>query len=165
MICVFFFFFFKQKTAYEIYQCDWSSDVCSSDLEIFDIDSLNNDYIQAKANSSVTASTLTSDGASIVDDSDIVAFDGGARGTATTITEWTIGWDYFKSSRAYAADIIMSPFSNGTDLAALTTLFTTLRSTYQKYSFYIMPLPNEIVVSTISTKSALGANERGLAFY
>ena len=28
-----YFFFFKQKTAYEIYQCDWSSDVCSSDLE------------------------------------------------------------------------------------------------------------------------------------
>ena len=25
-------FFLKQKTAYEIYQCDWSSDVCSSDL-------------------------------------------------------------------------------------------------------------------------------------
>ena len=30
--CFFLFFFFKQKTAYEIYQCDWSSDVCSSDL-------------------------------------------------------------------------------------------------------------------------------------
>ena len=29
-----FFFFFKQKTAYEIYQCDWSSDVCSSDLNL-----------------------------------------------------------------------------------------------------------------------------------
>ena len=28
----FFVFFFKQKTAYEIYKCDWSSDVCSSDL-------------------------------------------------------------------------------------------------------------------------------------
>ena len=27
-------FFFKQKTAYEIYQCDWSSDVCSSDLNL-----------------------------------------------------------------------------------------------------------------------------------
>ena len=27
-----FFFFFKQKTAYEILVCDWSSDVCSSDL-------------------------------------------------------------------------------------------------------------------------------------
>src|ERR1043166_7899002 len=29
----FFFFFFKQKTAYEIPKRDWSSDVCSSDLE------------------------------------------------------------------------------------------------------------------------------------
>ena len=28
-------FFFKQKTAYEILECDWSSDVCSSDL-LFD---------------------------------------------------------------------------------------------------------------------------------
>src|SRR5881397_3907206 len=26
------FFFFKQKTAYEMAQCDWSLDVCSSDL-------------------------------------------------------------------------------------------------------------------------------------
>ena len=30
MLC--FFFFFKQKTAYEIGTGDWSSDVCSSDL-------------------------------------------------------------------------------------------------------------------------------------
>src|SRR3546814_6540769 len=34
LICVFFvlFFFFKQKTAYEMRISDWSSDVCSSDL-------------------------------------------------------------------------------------------------------------------------------------
>src|SRR3546814_1664856 len=30
-LCVF-FFFFKQKTAYEMRISDWSSDVCSSDL-------------------------------------------------------------------------------------------------------------------------------------
>ena len=36
-----FFFFFKQKTAYEIYQCDWSSDVCSSDLIWY------NNYVEA----------------------------------------------------------------------------------------------------------------------
>ena len=29
---IFFVFFFKQKTAYEIVSRDWSSDVCSSDL-------------------------------------------------------------------------------------------------------------------------------------
>src|SRR3546814_9187210 len=30
---MFCFFFFKQKTAYEVRISDWSSDVCSSDLE------------------------------------------------------------------------------------------------------------------------------------
>src|SRR3546814_13106550 len=31
--CCFCFFFFKQKTAYEMRISDWSSDVCSSDLD------------------------------------------------------------------------------------------------------------------------------------
>src|SRR5881628_2911710 len=39
MLCIcgvfsFFFFFFKQKTAYEMSVSDWSSDVCSSDLTV-----------------------------------------------------------------------------------------------------------------------------------
>src|SRR3546814_7080757 len=32
LFCIFIFFFFKQKTAYEMRISDWSSDVCSSDL-------------------------------------------------------------------------------------------------------------------------------------
>src|SRR3546814_4240392 len=32
VVIVFLFFFFKQKTAYELRISDWSSDVCSSDL-------------------------------------------------------------------------------------------------------------------------------------
>src|SRR5881628_1787399 len=32
---ILFFFFFKQKTAYEMSVSDWSSDVCSSDLDRF----------------------------------------------------------------------------------------------------------------------------------
>src|SRR3546814_6093747 len=32
ILLVFVFFFFKQKTAYELRISDWSSDVCSSDL-------------------------------------------------------------------------------------------------------------------------------------
>src|SRR3546814_10004857 len=31
-LCIILFFFFKQKTAYEMRISDWSSDVCSSDL-------------------------------------------------------------------------------------------------------------------------------------
>src|SRR3546814_4350880 len=34
--CVLYFFFFKQKTAYEMRISDWSSDVCSSDLDVGD---------------------------------------------------------------------------------------------------------------------------------
>src|SRR3546814_14072213 len=37
VLCLFIlFFFFKQKTAYEMRISDWSSDVCSSDLTIFE---------------------------------------------------------------------------------------------------------------------------------
>src|SRR3546814_2307605 len=32
LVCCLVFFFFKQKTAYEMRISDWSSDVCSSDL-------------------------------------------------------------------------------------------------------------------------------------
>ena len=39
---LFYVFFFKQKTAYEIKECDWSSDVCSSDLK--KIEGILNDY-------------------------------------------------------------------------------------------------------------------------
>src|SRR3546814_3152488 len=37
VVWVCFFFFFKQKTAYEMRISDWSSDVCSSDLAIPDV--------------------------------------------------------------------------------------------------------------------------------
>src|SRR3546814_10326473 len=37
---MFFLFCFKQKTAYEMRISDWSSDVCSSDLEDFGVDRL-----------------------------------------------------------------------------------------------------------------------------
>src|SRR3546814_20526531 len=35
MYCLVIFFFFKQKTAYDLRISDWSSDVCSSDLKVF----------------------------------------------------------------------------------------------------------------------------------
>src|SRR3546814_7968820 len=45
-VCV--FFFFKQKTAYEMRISDWSSDVCSSDLPsqllVIDLDQAKEDW-------------------------------------------------------------------------------------------------------------------------
>src|SRR3546814_17618013 len=40
LFAVYFFFFFKQKTAYEMRISDWSSDVCSSDLLEVAVDAL-----------------------------------------------------------------------------------------------------------------------------
>src|SRR5213076_1811377 len=37
-LSLFFFFFFKQKTAYEMVGSDWGSDVCSSDLVLLGVD-------------------------------------------------------------------------------------------------------------------------------
>src|SRR3546814_1069000 len=47
----FMLFFFKQKTAYEVRISDWSSDVCSSDLDC----ALANDVVSAAARASITA--------------------------------------------------------------------------------------------------------------
>src|SRR3546814_3123368 len=43
------FFFFKQKTAYEMRISDWSSDVCSSDLESNAIDGVQTSLATLKA--------------------------------------------------------------------------------------------------------------------
>src|SRR3546814_7134915 len=42
-----FFFFFKQKSAYELRISDWSSDVCSSDLFMVDLATLTGAIIMA----------------------------------------------------------------------------------------------------------------------
>src|SRR3546814_3748559 len=49
-----FFFFFKQKTAYEMRISDWSSDVCSSDLQVVDIEAAE----QAAADRRATQMTV-----------------------------------------------------------------------------------------------------------
>src|SRR3546814_7634007 len=42
----FVFFFFKQKTAYEMRISDWSSDVCSSDLFVEILNRVKSDYVE-----------------------------------------------------------------------------------------------------------------------
>src|ERR1044072_817374 len=53
-------FFFKQKTAYEIYQCDWSSDVCSSDVLTLLYHLLNN-CLQSNISYSIVLSLMISE--------------------------------------------------------------------------------------------------------
>jgi hypothetical protein len=115
----------------------------------------DNDYLQVVVNSDADLAPFT-------DDTSIVAFDKGDRGTTITITELNTGWDYFKSSSTYPAGIFMDPTSD----SGIVTTFNTLRNTYQKYAFYIMPLPStETASSAVTTKQGYGVNNAGLAFY
>src|SRR3546814_5589353 len=53
-----FFFFFKQKTAYEMRISDWSSDVCSSDLAVGGMERGMTGYFPARAGMLAMAATL-----------------------------------------------------------------------------------------------------------
>src|SRR3546814_7310318 len=47
MFVLSYFFFFKQKTAYEMRISDWSSDVCSSDLNFYVLKTYNESDLYA----------------------------------------------------------------------------------------------------------------------
>ena len=53
-----FFFFFKQKTAYEIGTGDWSSDVCSSDLAIAEVFAAGEDPIEGASRDDLVAGLI-----------------------------------------------------------------------------------------------------------
>src|SRR3546814_4378780 len=60
MICM--FFCFKQKTAYEMRISDWSSDVCSSDLQVVIVDvdgGLGSDRVVVNYNDALTAIVIS----------------------------------------------------------------------------------------------------------
>src|SRR3546814_20226733 len=57
------FFVFKQKTAYEMRISDWSSDVCSSDLEVGEVVTRSSNNMLGYWNlPDATATTMTDDG-------------------------------------------------------------------------------------------------------
>lgn len=111
------------------------------------------DFVGGIANTAATFS-------SFVDDTDYVDFDGGSRGT-TTITELTTGWDYFQQKRTYPVDI----FFDTTAVSGISALFAVLRSTYQKYSAYLMPLANSAASEAVANKVIESVSSRGVYYY
>ncbi|HUV85038.1 MAG TPA: hypothetical protein VMV86_04965 [Methanosarcinales archaeon] len=111
-------------------------------------------YIIPIANS-LAYSTFTADTAT-------VAFGGGSRGAAITLIERTTGWNYFQSKNTYPADVFIDTSAD----PGIPPLFTTLRTTYQKYRSYILPLPdNADATTSTTTKQGFSINSRGLSFY
>ncbi len=118
--------------------------------EIFE----NNAYINAQDN------TLTY--TAFTNDTSRVELAGGSRGTALSITEITEGWVYFQQKNVYTTDIFM----DFTALSGIPAIFETLRTTYQKYKDYLLPLGYNVSrADAIIAKSGYSINNRGLSFY
>lgn len=113
----------------------------------------SNDFIGGVAN---TGATFTS----FVDDTTQVDFAGGYRGT-TSATELAEGWAYFQKTRTYQADVFFDPTAD----PSIPNVFNTLRNTHQKYSHYILPLPNEDSTAALATKNGYSISNRGISFY
>src|SRR3546814_4183295 len=85
VVCVvYYFFFFKQKTAYEMRISDWSSDVCSSDLPLDEIErerkAARANYVEQQA---AKAAALAAAGDAAAGDTAEAAADGDEIGRAS----------------------------------------------------------------------------------
>jgi hypothetical protein len=115
----------------------------------------DSDFLISKANANADL------GNGFTDDASPTLLTGGFR-TAADATSIGDVWDSFQQGRKYDADIFMSPLADST----IVTKFDTLRSSYQKYAYYILPLPmSEDVTTAISTKEGYSVSNAGLAFY
>lgn len=113
----------------------------------------DSDYVVPAINADLALSTF-------YDDSAKTDFAGGSRGTQSA-TELQLSWDYFQQKNTYPIDI----FFDTTADSSVPDLFNTLRTSYQKYSAYILPLPNSSASTAKSTKSGYSISNRGLYFY
>lgn len=114
-----------------------------------------NDFLIGAANESADLSN------DFTDDSSPVLLTGGSRVEADADMVSDV-WTRFQNLRKYEADIFMSPMAED----VIVTTFDSLRSSYQKYAYYLLPMPmGEDVQTAITTKEDYGVSNAGLAFY
>lgn len=86
-------------------------------------------------------------------------FTQGSRGNVLADSDIKVGFDYLQEKDDYEAKFIFDVTGLG---GAIISTFTTLRSTYQKYSQYLFPLSNDTESNVITEKQTLALNNRGL---
>src|SRR3546814_5950876 len=90
-ICVVYFCFFKQKTAYEMRISDWSSDVCSSDLPLAGSFDIKEGFVEIAAPIARNAPLV-----------ELLEFNAAARvadySTSGTVVTWKFGANYMPIS-------------------------------------------------------------------
>jgi len=110
----------------------------------------DNDFFEACYTDGATYSSYT-------DATTYTALSGGSK--LVTDIDFTTGYGFFESFRTYSADI----FFDATLDDSIPALFSGLRTNYQKFSKFILPLANDTADNTIST--GITDYGRGISFY
>lgn len=117
----------------------------------------NNDYVIPVVNTALMDSTVSYPPTG----NERVDFEGGNRGDEIGGEELVEGWEFFKQARRYTTDIF---FDTSAD-PLVAAEFNTLRNNFQKYSSYIIPLPNVDVTGAFTAFQSLSLSNRGIAAY
>lgn len=121
----------------------------------------NHDLFRVKVNDSKLEKMEEDGDFSIKNDitDDRVDFAGGDRGAAIEGTDYSDGYEYFHEANKYPVDVFFDVSAEQDVVSA----FETLRKDYQKYSAYIVPLPN--VSDSDAPDERPDADNRGIYFY
>jgi hypothetical protein len=88
-----------------------------------------------------------------------VGLTGGTRGDEVSGATLAVGYDQFQSIRKYSVDV----FFDATADDSIPAKFSTLRSSYHKYSKFLLPTPMQSETDTIGW--TLPVQDRGVAFF
>jgi hypothetical protein len=117
----------------------------------------NNPLFAYKVNTALTVSTFVNDAAK-------VDFAGGNRGVAITLTELTLGWDLYKNTNTYPADIYFDCTADA-GIPALADALVSPTAKLANRSFFILPTPQALASATIATVNGYSINNNNIAFY
>ncbi len=113
----------------------------------------DSNYFVPHVNTSKSFSTFS-------DDESYVKLAGGYRGGAVEGGDLTAGYDHFQEVRKYPIDL----FFDATADDAVPVVFSTLRTSYHKYSRFILPLSN-VTPTSLLESSPISTRDRGISYY
>ena len=113
----------------------------------------NDDRISVIVNTSLTVNTFT-------DDTSYISFAGGLRGASST-SALTAGWAYFQDKSKYKSNLFFDTSAEST----VPALLATMRTSYQTYADYLIPLANDTSTAIIADKAGFSLDNRGLKFF
>ena len=120
----------------------------------------DNDWVVVKTNEELYEEEGVDDQA-WSDAESLVEFNGGARGEDPEAADMIDAYRQFHQVRKYPADV----FFDASAHPEIADEFDTIRNSFQKYSRFILPLPNVDADQALEDAETLGLDNRGISLY